>query len=154
MAETAGPAFDLATQEGTLDFITSVFDGLRGELPLSLDVTGPSVFATTTSRVIRSEMQDLTLSSAVLVILLLIAAFRSLPLVCVLLLPLGFGVCAGALAVQALFGELHGITLGLRRHADWGRGGLSDSPGQLQQCGTRHQSGPPEDLGHAASGPA
>jgi predicted exporter len=111
MAETAGPAFDLGDQERTLDFIASAFDGLRGELPLSLDVTGPSVFATTTSRVIRREMQSLTLSSAVLVILLLTVTFRSLSLVCVLLLPLGFGVCMGALAVQVLFGELHGITL-------------------------------------------
>ena len=74
-------------------------------------MTGPSVFATASSQLIRGEMEKLTLTSTLLVIGILLLAFRSLPLVAVLLLPLGFGVSAGALAVQALFGEVHGITL-------------------------------------------
>jgi predicted exporter len=111
MVQSTAAAFDLAAQEEVLAFMRGTFDELNGGGALHMDLTGPSVFATASSRVIRSEMRILTVSSALLVMALLYAAFRSLPLLAALVLPLGFGICAGAAAVQLLFDQVHGVTL-------------------------------------------
>ncbi len=76
-----------------------------------MELTGPSVFATASSQVIRGEMHVLTLAAALCVIAMFYATFRSLSLLLVVILPLGFGVCAGAAIVQGLHGQLHGVTL-------------------------------------------
>lgn len=111
MAATNDSAFNLVKQTETLGLIRARFQALRGEQPLTLAMTGPAVFATASSQLIRDEMQNLTIASSLLVIFILLLVFRSLPLITVLLLPLGFGFLAGAAAVQAAFGEVHGITL-------------------------------------------
>lgn len=112
MLHSKVPAFDLAAQETTLAFLRATFDGLNRDGRLRLDLAGPSVFATATSRLIRKDILVLTLSSTALVIALLFVAFRSVPLLLALVLPLGFGVCAGTAVVQLVFGQVHGITLG------------------------------------------
>lgn len=112
MLQSTAPAFDLAAQAEVLDFMRRSFERLNGDGPLRMALTGPSVFATAASATIGKEMQVLTISSAVMVLVLLFAAFRSPSLLLALVLPLGFGVCAGAAVAQAAFGYLHGITLG------------------------------------------
>ena len=91
--------------------LRQTFDGLKGDRPLRMDLTGPSVFATATSERINAEMKVLTGISVAAVLILMFAAFRSVSLLLVLLLPLGFGICAGAAATQLTYGYLHGVTL-------------------------------------------
>jgi predicted exporter len=105
------PAFDLAGQEEVLEFIRRSFDEVKRADSARLELTGLSVFATASSQVIRADVRGLTLASALFVILMLYGAFRSLPLLFIVTLPLGFGICAGVAAVQSLFGQIHGVTL-------------------------------------------
>ena len=112
MLRTAGEAYDIAAQQETLDFIKRTFVLVKEDVAVKMEMTGPIVFATRSSQVIRSEMQWLTSLSALLVIGLMLVVFRSLATVLAFVLPLGFGLCAGIFAVMALFGEIHGITLG------------------------------------------
>lgn len=111
MLRSAIPAYDLTAQNALLESIQQSFDELRGETDIGLAATGPSVFATRASGLIRAEVTLLTMTTSALVIVLLFAALRSPILVLSLVLPIGFGFCAAALAVQILFGEVHGITL-------------------------------------------
>jgi predicted exporter len=111
MVRSSVPAFDLAGQEDMLDFIRGSFDEVKGAHRARLELTGLSMFATASSQVIRADVRGLTLASALFVILLLYGAFRSLPLLFIVTLPLGFGICAGVAAVQGLFGQIHGVTL-------------------------------------------
>jgi predicted exporter len=105
------PAFDLAGQQDMLDFIRRSFEEVKRTEGARLDLTGLSVFATASSQVIRADVRVLTLASALFVVLLLYGVFRSLPLLIIVTLPLGFGLCAGVAAVQGLFGQIHGVTL-------------------------------------------
>ncbi len=111
MLRSAVPAYNLAAQQEAVGFIHETFASAKGEQALRMELAGPIVFATQSSQVIQAEMRWLTLLSALMVIALLFAAFRSIGLLLVVLLPLGFGVSAGIFAVLALFGEIHGITL-------------------------------------------
>jgi predicted exporter len=61
--------------------------------------------------VIRHEMQELTVLSVFCVMAIFYAAFRSLTLLLLVMLPLGFGVCAGVAVVQNVYGYVHGVTL-------------------------------------------
>lgn len=111
MVQSTAPAFDLAAQAEVIRFMRRTFDGVKGDGPLQMDLTGPSVFATATSERIGAEMKVLTAISVAAVLVLLFAAFRSLSLLLVLLLPLGFGICAGAAVTQLAYGYVHGLTL-------------------------------------------
>ncbi len=111
MLRAGGKAYDLASQQETVDFIEKTFAVVKEDAAVRMELTGPIVFATQSSQVIRSEMQWLTSLSALFVVGLMLAVFRSLPTVLAFVLPLGFGLCAGVVAVMALFGEIHGITL-------------------------------------------
>ncbi len=106
-----GEGFDLDQQEATLALIRNAFTEVNTAGTLDLILSGPSVFAAAARQTIKQDMQDLSSLSIALVMALLFLAFRSPTVVAVLVLPLGFGVCAGALAVQFAFGEIHGIAL-------------------------------------------
>jgi len=111
MVQSSAPAFDLAAQEELLGFMRDLFDRLKTNDGVRMDLAGPSVIATASSQMIRVEMHGLTLASVLCVIAIFYAAFRSPSLLLVVILPLGFGVCAGAVIVQGLHGHLHGVTL-------------------------------------------
>ncbi|MEM7169030.1 MAG: MMPL family transporter [Pseudomonadota bacterium] len=110
-ARSAQQAMDLDHQAATIELIERTFLEAKGTSAATLEMTGPSVFAARTSEVIRGDIQNLTIASSIVVALLILLAFRSIKLVFAMVLPLGFGLCVAALAVQLLFGEIHGITL-------------------------------------------
>lgn len=106
-----GEGFDLDRQEALLARVRASFAAVKGDGAVTMTLSGPSVFASAAKQTIHDDVQKLTIASVVLVITLLLLAFRSFSIVSVHLVPLGFGVCAGAFAVQLAFGEIHGITL-------------------------------------------
>src|SRR5207244_2458993 len=77
-----------------------------------LKLSGPGVFAVAARAKIKRAATRLSIVSAVLVIAVLLAVYRS-PLALGLgLLPVATGALAGVAAVALGFGAIHGVTLG------------------------------------------
>jgi hypothetical protein len=74
-------------------------------------VTGPPLFAVEARATIRHEAVRLSIVSTVLIVSLLLAVYRSLPVLLLGLLPVTSGALAGIAAVALGFGVVHGITL-------------------------------------------
>jgi predicted exporter len=74
-------------------------------------VTGPPLFAVEARATIRHEAVRLSIVSTVLIVTLLLAVYRSVPVLLLGLLPVTSGALAGIAAVALGFGVVHGITL-------------------------------------------
>lgn len=81
------------------------------ELP-SLQLTGPGVFSVQARETIKRQAVRLSIVSTVLIIVLLLCAYRSVPVLLFGLLPVASGALAGVAAVALGFGIVQGITLG------------------------------------------
>ena len=75
-------------------------------------VSGPAVFAVATAAAIKSDVELLSVVSGVLVVALLLWRFRSLTVLAAVAVPVVVSVAVAALAVQAVFGFVHGVALG------------------------------------------
>ena len=75
-------------------------------------VSGPPLFAVDSRATIKHEALRLSIVSALLIVSLLVAVYRSLPVLLLGLLPVTSGALAGIAAVALGFGIVHGITLG------------------------------------------
>ncbi len=75
-------------------------------------VSGPAIFARDAALGIRSDVRLLSICSTLLVATLLLWRFRSFWVIAAIGVPVVLSVAAAALAVQAAFGFVHGITLG------------------------------------------
>ncbi len=79
---------------------------------VQLKMSGPGVFAVAARAKIKRAAVRLSIVSSSLVILLLLAVYRSLPALVLGLLPVATGALVGVAAVALGFGAVHGITLG------------------------------------------
>ena len=109
VASPRRPALDSPEQKAAITEVRAAFAATAPGLRLHL--TGPSVFAAEARDRIRREAILLSGLATVLVALLLFAAFRSSLLLLAFALPIAGGILAGAAAVQAMDGHVHGITL-------------------------------------------
>ncbi|MEE4174717.1 MAG: MMPL family transporter [Xanthomonadales bacterium] len=110
VAVSQAPAFDLGGQERAVQAVrASLSDTFPAAEPVTL--SGAGVFGVTLRDTIRSEAtwRSLGASAAILVVLLL--AYRSLPVLVLAALPLLAGLVCGFAAVALAFGSVHGITL-------------------------------------------
>ncbi len=115
LAQVAAPGYDIDAQAANVDAIEAAFGRAReaaGDASLRLVVTGPAVFAVQSRDAIRSDAERLSMLASLAVALMLFAAFRSLRLVVLALVPVATGALAGVAAVALGFGTVHGITLG------------------------------------------
>ena len=87
--------------------------GAHGPRGARLLLTGPPVFAVAARATIKHEAVRLSILSTVLIVTLLLAVYRSLPVLLLGLLPVTSGALAGIAAVALGFGVVHGITLAL-----------------------------------------
>lgn len=110
MVRTKAAGFDLAAQKAVLERMQADFAPLAAT-GLRMDLTGPSVYAVAASRDIQDESWKLSLTASILVSAILLAAFRSLPMLLVTALPLTTGMVMATIAVQLIYGSVHGITL-------------------------------------------
>lgn len=111
LARTQANGLDTAAQEKADTEIRSAFASANpGEARLI--VTGPAIFARDAARAIRSDVELLTICSTLLVAALLFWRFRSLWVIATIAVPILLSIAVAALAVQAAFGFVHGITLG------------------------------------------
>ncbi len=107
---------DIDAQETAMNALRAAFDDARAKLPaataVTLDMTGPGVFAVESRATIKHEVTRIALAATALVVTLLLTVYRSLPVLLLSLLPVVTGALAGIAAVSLGFGMVHGLTLG------------------------------------------
>ncbi|MEO6202893.1 MAG: hypothetical protein ABIP82_06715, partial [Nitrospirales bacterium] len=115
VAETMAPGFDLDTQEDIQSLMTFQVEILRATLPgasaLELLRTGSSLFAIQSRTLIQHDARWLSSLGTLGVVTLLFLTYRSAGLILLTMIPLATALLASSLAVYAVFGYLHGITL-------------------------------------------
>ncbi|MEN9629429.1 MAG: hypothetical protein RJA10_2656, partial [Pseudomonadota bacterium] len=79
---------------------------------LTLQISGAPVFSVDSRARIESEVHRLAIAGAVVMSVLLLAAFASFKALAVAALPVATGVLGGVVAVSLGFGTVHGMTLG------------------------------------------
>jgi predicted exporter len=116
-ARTQAAGFDLDAQEHALDAIRGAFADVRAQIggaaqDARLLLAGPAVFAVQSRAAMRSDILTASTIASLGIVGLLFAAFRSLRVVGLILLPVASGTLAGVAAVGWIFGSVHGVTLG------------------------------------------
>ncbi|SAL12911.1 exporter-like protein [Caballeronia peredens] len=113
LAQTEAAGSDTDAQAATLSAIREAFrQAAPGASPYRLLMTGPGVFAVETRDTIMRDVRWLSAASIVLIVVLLLAVYRSVPTLLLGLMPVLSGVAAGVAAVSLAFGTVHGLTLG------------------------------------------
>jgi len=107
LAQTRAPGFDLDAQERAQQAIREAV----GDGSVELGMSGPGVFAVTSRDVIRADTRRLGITAAVVAIVILLVSYRSMRLLLIGGLPLLSAVAAGVIAVDLIFGAIHGIVL-------------------------------------------
>jgi predicted exporter len=110
IAETRAPAFDPEGQRAALAKLDAALASTGIEDARML-VSGAGRFTVLMEERTRTEAQRLGLAATILMIVLLLIAYRSAGCVILSALPLASAGLAGLAAVAALFGSVHGITL-------------------------------------------
>jgi predicted exporter len=110
LAQTRAPGLDLDAQSQAQGVIRDAVSA-AGDDSLELGSSGTGVFAVTSRDIIRTDTRRLGIAAALVAILILLASYRSLRLLLIGGLPLMSAVVAGTLAVDIVFGAIHGIVL-------------------------------------------
>jgi predicted exporter len=109
---------DNDAQRAACEALRAAFADARAVLPaaertsVTLTLSGAPVFAVAARTLIEGEVMRLSSLSALLITLLLLFVYRSLPALLLGLVPVLGGALAGVAAVALGFGVVHGITLG------------------------------------------
>ena len=111
LARTKAGGMDVPAQEVALGAITAAF-AAADPGPAHLVMAGPAVFARDAARAIRGDVERISVVSTLLVLLLLWWRFRSPLVLAAIAAPVVASVAAAALAVQLIFGSVHGVALG------------------------------------------
>lgn len=100
-----------AEQAGVLRDIRALFDTRDAPPEATLLLTGAPVFMVESSQMIRDELRHVSIAATVIVMVVLLLAFRSVRLLALTGLPLIAGILCGTALVLLVFGHLHGIAL-------------------------------------------
>jgi predicted exporter len=117
VAETAAAGSDTDAQEHALDAVRAAFAAaVRAAGPaarqVELRMSGPGVFSVASRARIQQAVVRLSIAASALVVVVLLAAYRSAAALVLGLLPVATGALTGVAAVALGFGAVHGITLG------------------------------------------
>lgn len=110
IAQTRAPGFDSVRQASAMATVRKALAEVNPKVEITL--TGSGVFAAESRRLIERDAVNLSLCSAIAILAMLLFVYRSGLPVALVLTPVTFGLLIGVLVVQALFGSVHGITLG------------------------------------------
>ncbi len=111
LARTRAGGMDIPAQDAATAAIRQAFDAAEPG-PARLLVAGPAVFARDAARAIRGDVERISVLSTLLVAGLLWWRFRRPLVIAAIAAPVVASVGVAALAVQALFGSVHGVALG------------------------------------------
>lgn len=112
IAKTKVAGFDPEAQRPALDAIATAFARAQSGGAARLLVSGPAVFARDAASAIRADTHLVAAVSGILIAVFLLWRYRSPLILAAIAVPLGISIIAAALAVQLVFGFVHGITLG------------------------------------------
>jgi predicted exporter len=115
MGQTKAPGIDLDAQQAAVNAIKANFkeaNDKHANGAAQLVLTGPGVFSALSRDRIRSEVTIMSTIATVMVVALIWWVYRSIPVMGLGLLPVATGIIVGMAAVAALFGHVHGLTLG------------------------------------------
>ena len=110
LAQTRAAGFDMDAQESAQQIVRRSLDA-AGDDSIALGLSGPGVFAVSSRDIVRADTRRLGTVAAAVVILILLLSYRSFKLLLIGALPLLSAVVAGIVAVNAVFGAIHGIVL-------------------------------------------
>jgi predicted exporter len=111
VAETRAAGFDPQGQRVAADALRRAFADGRADPALELVASGPGAFSVLMKERTQGEAQRLGGLATIGMVILLLVAYRSLPVLLLGLLPLLSAGLAGLAAVSTIFGTVHGITL-------------------------------------------
>lgn len=115
LTQTRASGADTDGQEQAMEAARAAFAGLQTDPALrglSLTMSGPGLFAVKARESIRSEISRISLMSSIGIGLLLLWIYRSPKAMVFGLLPVTAGTVAAIVAVDLVFGTVHGITIG------------------------------------------
>jgi predicted exporter len=115
MGQTKAPGIDLDAQQAAVAAVQKSFDEANSKStanPAKLVLSGPGVFSALSRDRIRDEVTIMSTIATALVVALIWWVYRSVPVMGLGLLPVGTGIVVGMAAVAAIFGHVHGLTLG------------------------------------------
>jgi len=111
LARTRAGGMDVPAQETATAAIEGAFQAVDPG-PARLMIAGPAVFARDAARAIKGDVHRIAIVSTTLVVLLLWWRFRSPLVIAAIVAPVVFSVAVAAVAVQAVYGAVHGVALG------------------------------------------
>jgi predicted exporter len=109
---TKAAAFDPNRQEATLDTLRKHFEETRTDPKITLITSGPGAFSVLMKNKTQTEATWIGTLDTIGVILLMLVAYRSISTTVLGILPIASAGVASLAAVSAIFGSIHGITLG------------------------------------------
>lgn len=112
LIQTAALGSDTDGQERAIGLIHSQFAEAAADGRLSLQLSGPGLFAVKSRATIKHEISLLSTLSTVAIVAVLFFVYRSLRLMTLGLLPVVSGALAGVVAVSLAYGTVFGITVG------------------------------------------
>ncbi len=115
LAQTAAPGFDIDAQERAAARVRAAFESAQAHADApqaTLLMTGPGLFAVSTRASVKADAIRVTALASAAIAALLLAVLRSPRVLLLALVPVASGALAGVAAVGAVFGSVHGITLG------------------------------------------
>ncbi|WP_439688018.1 Membrane transport protein MMPL domain-containing protein [Cupriavidus oxalaticus] len=113
LAQSAAAGSDTDAQAQAIDAIRDAFAKAAANGPYQLAMTGPGVFSVKSRDTIRHDVERLSTIGVATIVTLLLAVYRSVPLLVLGLVPVLSGALAGIAAVSLGFGgTVHGLTLG------------------------------------------
>jgi predicted exporter len=115
MGQTKAPGIDLDAQQAAVSAVQATFkeaNTKHANGAAQLVLTGPGVFSALSRDRIRSEVTIMSTIATVMVVALIWWVYRSIPVMGLGLLPVATGIIVGMATVAAIFGHVHGLTLG------------------------------------------
>ena len=110
LAEIGSDIRKMKNQIEAVTVIRTTFEDMR--LPgIEVVMAGPAVFAVESGEDIRADVRNLTLVAVFIVVLFLLAVYRSFRMMVLVLCPLLAGVIAATAVILLSYGQVHGITL-------------------------------------------
>lgn len=111
VAETRAAGFDPQGQREAADALQQAFEASRTDDGLRIEASGPGAFSALMQQRTRDEVEWIGTIDVIGIVILLLVAYRSVPILVLGLLPLVSAGVAGLAAVGTIFGQVHGITL-------------------------------------------
>ena len=107
--QTTATGSDLEGQAAAIAALESEF-ARRAASGQTIAYSSPGTMAVASRAMVERDAQRVSLLSALGVLIVLVLAYRSLPIVAICFVPASLGLLAGTAAVQAAFGSVHAIT--------------------------------------------